>query len=116
MDRNEIWMINLDPTIGAEIKKTRPVVIVSSNSIGKLPLRVVVPLTDWKDHYQQAHWMVKIVPNSTNGLSKPSTADTFQIRSVSTARFIHKIGELQMREMNQIANSIGLVIEYPQPE
>lgn len=116
MDRNEIWLINLDPTIGAEIKKKRPVVIVSSNSIGKLPLRVVVPLTDWKNHYQQAPWMVKIVPNTTNGLTKISSADTFQIRSVSTARFIQKIGNLQLSEMNQIAFSIGLVIEYPQPE
>ena len=46
MNRGEIWLINLDPTIGAEIKKTRPVVIVSSNAVGILPLRVVVPLTD----------------------------------------------------------------------
>jgi len=114
MERSEIWLINLDPTLGAEIKKTRPVVIVSSNSIGKLPLRVVVPLTDWKEHYQQAPWMVKIVPDSTNGLTKPSTADTFQIRSVSTARFIQKIGDMTLSEMDQIAYSIGLVIEYPQ--
>ncbi|WP_201775966.1 type II toxin-antitoxin system PemK/MazF family toxin [Leptolinea tardivitalis] len=43
MDRGEIWLINFDPTIGAEIKKTCPVAIVSSNAIGKLPLRIVVP-------------------------------------------------------------------------
>ncbi len=116
MDRNEVWLINLDPTIGAEIKKTRPVVIVSSNSIGKLPLRVVVPLTDWKNHFQQAPWMVKITPSSKNGLSKISSADAFQIRSVSTTRFIRKIGELRLNEMNQISYSIGLVIEYPQPD
>lgn len=116
MERNEIWLINLDPTIGAEIKKTRPVVIVSSNAIGKLPLRVVIPITDWKTHYQQAPWMIKIAPNTTNGLSKTSTADTFQIRSVSTTRFIQKIGELTISEMDKLAYAIGLVIEYPQPE
>ncbi len=59
MHRREVWLINLDPTIGAEIRKTRPVVIVSSDAIRVLPLRVVVPLTDWKSHYQPAVWMIK---------------------------------------------------------
>jgi len=113
MDRGHIWLINLAPTLGAEIKKTRPVVIVSSNSIGKLPLRVVVPLTDWKTHYTQAPWMVRIDPNPSNGLEKSSSADTFQIRSVSTGRFIKKMGELTSKEMDQITVSIGLVIEHP---
>ncbi len=113
MRRCEVWLINLDPTIGAEIKKTRPVVIVSSDTIGILPLRVVVPLTDWKDHYQQAAWMVKIRPDRDNGLAKDSAADTFQIRSVSTTRFIRKIGAISQEEMNQITQAIGLVVEYP---
>jgi mRNA interferase MazF len=113
MGRCEVWLINLDPTIGAEIKKARPVVIVSSDKIGILPLRVVVPLTDWKETYQQAAWMVKIRPNKTNGLMKDSAADTFQIRSVSTTRFIRKMGEITQTEINQIVQAIGSVIEYP---
>lgn len=43
MQRGEVWLINLDPTIGAEIMKTRPAVIVNDDSIGILPLRVIVP-------------------------------------------------------------------------
>ncbi len=58
MNRGEIWLINLDPTIGAEIKKTRPAVIVSSDAVGILPLRVIIPLTEWKENYSQAAWMV----------------------------------------------------------
>jgi mRNA interferase MazF len=111
--RCEVWLFNLDPTIGAEIKKTRPVIIVSSDTIGILPLRVVVPLTDWKDHYQQVAWMVKISPNRNNGLMKDSAADTFQIRSVSTVRFIRKMGEITLQEMDQIVHAMGLVVEYP---
>lgn len=38
MNNGEIWLINLDPTIGAEIQKIRPAIIVSSNKIGVLPL------------------------------------------------------------------------------
>jgi len=115
MNRGEIWLINLDPTLGAEIRKTRPVVIVSSDAIGILPLRVVVPLTDWKSHYQPAGWMVKISSNQNNGLTKDSGADTFQIRSVSTTRFVQKIGEISRGEMDKIVNAIALVIEFPSP-
>ena len=44
--RGEIWLVNLDPTIGVEIKKTRPAIVINSNIIGKLPLKLVVPITD----------------------------------------------------------------------
>lgn len=54
MKQGEIWLINLDPTIGAEIKKVRPAIIVNNNAIGKLPLKVVVPITDWKERYELA--------------------------------------------------------------
>lgn len=66
MKQSEIWLINLDPSIGAEIRKTRPAVIVNDNSLGKLPLKVIVPITDWKDRYQVAAWMVKIEPDPMN--------------------------------------------------
>ena len=46
MKQGEICLINLDPTIGAEIKKRRPAVIVNDNSLGKLPLKIIVPITD----------------------------------------------------------------------
>nr|WP_310487775.1 type II toxin-antitoxin system PemK/MazF family toxin [Chamaesiphon sp. VAR_69_metabat_338] len=40
--RGEIWLVNLDPTVGAEIQKTRPAIVISSDYIGKLPLKLVV--------------------------------------------------------------------------
>jgi mRNA interferase MazF len=46
MKQGEIWLINLDPAFGTEIKKTRPAIIVSDDSLGKLPLKVIVPITD----------------------------------------------------------------------
>jgi len=113
MRRGEVWLLNLDPTVGAEIQKTRPVLIVSSDAIGALPLRVIVPLTDWKERYASAPWMVHVLPTPENGLSKDSTADTFQIRSVSTARFVRKMGILEEPVVNQIILAIGLVVEFP---
>ena len=51
MRRGEIWLINLDPTIGAEIRKMHPAVIVNDDAVGILPLKVIAPVTDWKDRY-----------------------------------------------------------------
>jgi mRNA interferase MazF len=111
MKRGEIWLINLDPTIGAEIKKTRPAVIVSSDAVGTLPLKVIVPLTDWKDRYAVASWMVKVELDTHNGLEKSSAADTFQVRSVSVERFVRKQGRLAEALMSQISEGLGRVLE-----
>ena len=44
MKRGEIWLVNLDPVLGVEIRKTRPVVIVNSDAIGVLPIRLIAPI------------------------------------------------------------------------
>jgi mRNA interferase MazF len=54
MKQNEIWLIDLDPTKGAEIQKKRPAVIVNDDRLGKLPLKIIVPITDWKERYNIA--------------------------------------------------------------
>lgn len=111
MLRGEIWLINLDPTIGAEIRKTRPAAIVSSDAVGILPLKVVVPLTDWKEHYSIAPWMVRVNPAPSNGLDKPSAADAFQVRSISKGRFVRRIGILPETTLGAIATALALVLE-----
>jgi mRNA interferase MazF len=42
--RGEIWLVNFDPTIGAEIKKVRPAVVISSDAVGKLPIKLMALL------------------------------------------------------------------------
>jgi mRNA interferase MazF len=111
MRRGEVWLVNLDPTLGAERRKTRPAVIVSSDLVGILPLRVIVPLTDWKDRYGVAPWMVRINASPENGLEKDSAADCFQVRSLSTSRLVRKLGSLMVDEMTQIQDGIAVVLE-----
>lgn len=103
-------MINLDPTIGAEIKKTRPAVIVSEDAIGVLPLKVVVPVTDWKDRYAVAPWMVRLDPDNQNKLDKTSAADCFQVRSISQERFIRLVGALPHVRMVEIEIALARVL------
>ena len=108
--QGEIWLINLDPTIGAEIKKTRPSIIVNDNSLGKLPLKIIVPITDWKDRYEIAPWMIKIEPDNKNGLTKTSSADCFQVRSVSQERLARKIGTISEKLMDDIRIGLSKVL------
>ena len=110
MRRGEIWLINLDPTVGAEIKKTRPAVIVSDDAIGILPLKVIVPITEWKDRYAVAPWMVHLEPDAENGLDKPSAADAFQVRSVAQERFSARRGRIVDTKMQEIAKALAVVL------
>ena len=110
MHRGDVWQINLDPTVGAEIKKTRPAVIVNDDAIGILPLRVIVPITEWKDRYAVATWMVPLNPDAQNGLDKLSAADTFQVRSLSQSRFVQQLGRLSEIAMVEISRALALVL------
>jgi mRNA interferase MazF len=110
MHRGEVWLINLDPTIGAELKKIRPAVIVNDDAVGLLPLKVIIPLTTWKERYAQAPWLVRIVPNPENGLDKTSAADAFQVRSLSQERLIRCLGKLTIGQMKSISSALALVL------
>lgn len=112
MKQGEIWIINLDPTIGAEIRKRRPAVIVNNDDLGKLPLKVIIPITDWKEKYSVSPWMIKLSPDGRNKLTKESSADCFQVRSVSQERFISKIGEVYKEQLENIFYALSLIFSF----
>jgi mRNA interferase MazF len=62
--RGDVWLANFDPTVGAEIKKIRPAVVVSSDSVGKLLIKLIAPVTDWKEYYIGNIWYVRCVASS----------------------------------------------------
>ncbi len=111
MKRGEVWLVNLDPTIGAEIKKTRPAVIVSHDALASLPLTIIVPITAWDDRYSQTAWHVNIKANHFNGLMKDSSADTFQVRSISRARMVRKLGILDDKDLLRIAAGLKISLD-----
>jgi mRNA interferase MazF len=110
--RGEVWLVNFDPTIGSEIKKVRPGVVVSSDSVGRLPVKLVAPLTDWKDHYAPNVWHVRVDPDPVNGLTKTSAVDTLQMRGMDTQRFIRRMGRVSPDLLDEIVLAIAAVIEY----
>ena len=111
--RGEIWRVSFDPTIGAEIQKTRPAVVISSDAVGRLPIKLVAPITDWKDYYAANIWHVRIDPNSANGLSKVSAVDALQLRGMDRRRFVRKLGQVSATQLEEIILAVAAVIDYP---
>ena len=111
--RGEVWDVNFDPTQGAEINKTRPAVVISEDSMGRLPLRIVVPITGWNSNYAGYPWLVGLAPTARTGLAKESGADAFQVKSVSENRFVRKRGVLTASQLEDIAAAIAICVGAP---
>mgnify|MGYP001618151088 CR=1 FL=1 len=111
--RGEIWLVDFDPAVGAEIQKIRPALVISLDSVGRLPLRMVVPITDWKPAYSNYPWFVAIPATSLNGLMKDSGADTFQTKSLSDGRFVRPLGVVTMEQLNEVASAIAMCVGSP---
>jgi mRNA interferase MazF len=100
--RGEVWWINFDPSIGQEIKKKRPAIIVSNNISNKFLKRFqVVPLSSKSE---------KIYPSETKirfaKIDGKALAD--QLTTVSELRFINKLGEITDKEMKALNQIIKL--------
>ncbi|MDC9727608.1 MAG: type II toxin-antitoxin system PemK/MazF family toxin [Candidatus Thioglobus sp.] len=111
MKQGDIYLINLDPTIGSEMKKTRPCIILNNNTIGKLPLKIIAPITDFKAHYSAVPWMVTLEPDTNNGLTKTSSVDLFQVRSLSQKRLIKKLGFINKQALAACTEALNIVFE-----
>lgn len=93
-------MANLDTTIGVEIKKTRPVIVVSNNAINTYSkLVVVVPLTSNISKVSPSHIILK---KGIGGLDRDSRVLTEQIRAMDKQRLYKKLGSLSESEFAQV--------------
>ena len=112
--RGDVFRVRLDPTIGNEIRKTRPSVVVSNDQACRFDTVVqIVPVTGLSDrpvrHYEAR------VSSAESGLTKPSRAVANQIRTVAKERLLERIGRLDSSEISAlekaIAIQLGLSIE-----
>lgn len=110
--RGEVWEVDFNPTVGDEIAKIRPAIVVSSDAMGRLAIKTVVPVTTWKDWFANNLWMVRLAPNATNGLRNVSTADAMQIRGVGLERFVRKLGWMSSEVMTNIAAAVAILVEH----
>jgi mRNA interferase MazF len=112
ISRGEVWLVNLNPTVGAEMRKSRPVVVISSDAVGTLPIRLVAPVTEWKDSFADKTWLVRIEPTAANGLMKTSAVDALQLRGVDTSRFQGELGAIEPDALKAIVAAVVAVVDH----
>ena len=105
--QGEIWLVKFYPQVGSEISKLRPAIVISHDTIGRLPLKSIVPITDWKSNYTHYPWMINIKADQLNGLSKTSAIDCFQVKNFSNERLVEKIGVINDSLLKQIHQTIA---------
>ena len=105
MKRGEVWWVNLDPSVGGEIRKKRPAVIISNNAANQFLNRVqVIPLTSSVD---------KLYPSESyitfRGKKAKAMAD--QLTTVSKKRLINQAGSVSKTELEGIMRAIAIQLD-----
>lgn len=111
LQRGMVIDVNLDPTLGAETKKTRPCVIVTNDTYNqRVPIIQVVPITAWSAKKARIATNVVLDPTSENGLVKRSVADCLQTRPVDhQMRMVSVRGKISAAELEKIDRSLKIV-------
>ena len=100
--RGDIWWVNFDPSVGQEVKKKRPAVVISNNISNKYLKRYqVIPLSTQTDKLYPSEVLVRLA-------GKESKAMADQLTTVSELRFLNKAGTLTQDEMTELERIVRL--------
>ncbi|MCF6096349.1 type II toxin-antitoxin system PemK/MazF family toxin [Thermovorax subterraneus] len=106
--RGEIWLVDLNPTLGHEQHGIRPAIVISVDEFNSCPadLVIVVPIT-YKNKNIPLH--VEILPKE-GGLDTLSYAKPEDTRSISKERLIKRIGIITKEKLNQLEEKIRILL------
>jgi mRNA interferase MazF len=110
--RGEVYLVNFDPTIGAEIQKTRPALVVQNDVANRhSPITIVAAIISQFD--ESLYPTEVLIQPPEGGLSIPSVVLINQIRSVDKRRLVRRLGVLTPATMERVDRavliSLGLV-------
>ncbi len=110
LKRGDVWLADLNPRIGTEPEKTRPVVIVQSDFLNEIhPSAVICPITTNVE--LDAEILRVHLTKKEAGLDKESDILVDQLRAIDNKRFIRKLGTLNNHSQNQLQKNILIVLD-----
>ena len=105
--RGEVYQVSLDPTVGTEIAKTRPALVISNDIGNQFSERVVVaPITS--QNTEKVYPFEVLIPAGEGGLTQASKALLDQIRSIDKQRLKKRLGTLGSDRMTEVDQAIRL--------
>jgi len=103
--QGDICLIDFNLTVGDEIKKIRPAIILSGDFAVGLDLKIVAPITSWKADFEKVWWLFKLVSSKANGLDSDIAVNCYQMRCVSVERIVKKLGHAEEELENIVATA-----------
>ena len=110
MKRYELYSVNLDPTIGIEMKKTRPCLIISPDEMNRNVQTVIVAPLTTRCRYIPSR--IKIEADSSNGLTFTSYVALDQIKTIDKIRCGNKLGNISSEDAIIIADILVQIFQY----
>ena len=111
MNQYEIWIADLNPQIGTEAGKSRPVLIVQTNLLNKIqhPSTIVCPITT--NVLDDSDILRVHLKKGMANLHENCDIMIDQIRAIDNKRFLKRVGELSPEVGEQIKNNIGTLLD-----
>jgi len=112
ISRWEVWLANLDPVIGSEQGKTRPVLVISATALNRiLPVVNVLPITSRKPN-RRIYPNETLISANTAGLISESIVLCFQIRTLDKQRLTKRFGLINDTKLqNEILDALKFQLE-----
>ena len=111
--QGEIYLVNFDPAIGAEIKKTRPALILQNDIANRYSsVTIVAAITSFSDKDGKMYSTEVFIGDSEGGLDNDSVALLNQIRTIDKQRLVKKLGVLKDKTMAQIDKAVQISLDF----
>lgn len=86
--------------------------MISSDLLLSILMRIIIPITSWQEKFENRPFMVKISTTSENKLTADSAGNVLQVRSISTERFVNRIGKTSKDILKELLAGLIICIDY----
>ena len=106
-----IWLVNFDPSIGTEIRKTRPAMIISGTLFNQRRKVTVLPIISSSPDRRMLPIVVEISPDQTNGLNTDSFISCIDPMTFDKQRLVKQLGRLSVEKIHQVQSILRSYLE-----